>query len=268
MKPETHIYIFYALRLYGNWFEPRPDIDIFVKFKDGCEQTLSSHIDNDPRAPQPWHCHMFLRIINSLFKKTKTKTTTTTTTTTSTTHTHTKIKNKKPTKKKPTLSNHNVFRTWEEGFSRAFILIYCILLLMWKSLSVSRVWFCRQLEEEYIEYATKMEREASLSELSDSSTSLCPVCNKVDVVTSDDVSKNGPYVCADCGKVTCSACGVFDKSLTSNVRSLNTRTHKHTHTRFLHCLTCFCHWATRFCPHIITYLLPEQPFIKICLRHR
>ncbi|XP_041347327.1 protein piccolo-like [Gigantopelta aegis] len=76
----------------------------------------------------------------------------------------------------------------------------------------------RQLEEEYIEYATKMEREASLSELSDCSTSLCPVCNKVDVVASDDVSKSGPYVCADCGKVTCSTCGVFDNSLTSNAK--------------------------------------------------
>ncbi|XP_071081619.1 uncharacterized protein [Haliotis cracherodii] len=76
----------------------------------------------------------------------------------------------------------------------------------------------RNLEEEYIEYATRIEREASLSELSDSGCSLCPICNKNEIRLNEDGSREGPNVCVDCEKITCPGCGELNTSLTTKAQ--------------------------------------------------
>ncbi|BFZ10940.1 hypothetical protein BsWGS_13979 [Bradybaena similaris] len=71
----------------------------------------------------------------------------------------------------------------------------------------------RKLQEEYIELATKIEREASLTELSEAGVPLCPICSKAEVT--QDSSRPDMNVCIDCQKVTCVECGAYITPLTS-----------------------------------------------------
>ncbi|GFR86869.1 hypothetical protein ElyMa_002477900 [Elysia marginata] len=70
-----------------------------------------------------------------------------------------------------------------------------------------------QLEEDYIQLATQVERRSSgpgEQQVSANGLPLCPVCNKTEI----DVKALGPpaqlpAVCVDCKKTTCPKCGAF-----------------------------------------------------------
>ncbi|GFN88903.1 ribonucleases p/mrp subunit pop1 domain-containing protein [Plakobranchus ocellatus] len=78
-----------------------------------------------------------------------------------------------------------------------------------------------QLEEDYIQLATQVERRSSVSgeAVSADGLPLCPVCNKTEM----DVKSRGPgplpAVCVDCKKTTCPSCGAFAAPLPNKVRS-------------------------------------------------
>ncbi|CAG5117900.1 unnamed protein product, partial [Candidula unifasciata] len=72
-----------------------------------------------------------------------------------------------------------------------------------------------RLEEEYIDLATKIERDASLSELADTGVPLCPLCNKMELTLNQDGSRSSMNVCVDCEKMTCTRCGGYQTSVTT-----------------------------------------------------
>ncbi|KAI8763953.1 protein piccolo isoform X2, partial [Biomphalaria glabrata] len=54
-----------------------------------------------------------------------------------------------------------------------------------------------------------MEREASLSEMTESGSQLCPVCNKNHLPMNRDGTGSSMTVCVQCEQRTCRNCGAF-----------------------------------------------------------
>lgn len=83
--------------------------------------------------------------------------------------------------------------------------------------------FCRRLEEEYINFATKIEREASLTELSEEAGITCPICsrNQLPRPARSPMQPRSPLnVCVDCEKPTCQECGALHTSAATRVGNL------------------------------------------------
>ncbi|CAL1544923.1 unnamed protein product, partial [Lymnaea stagnalis] len=75
----------------------------------------------------------------------------------------------------------------------------------------------RKLEEDYIDFATKIERESSLSDMTEPGTAVCPVCNKSQLILNRDGTGSSMTVCVDCEKRTCADCGEYQTSLQTKV---------------------------------------------------
>ncbi|ESO91280.1 hypothetical protein LOTGIDRAFT_153709 [Lottia gigantea] len=97
-----------------------------------------------------------------------------------------------------------------------------------ESMNIIDRYIQRQLEEDYIEYATRIEREASLTDISEQGFLKCPICNKETICDAVDVNKppselnkTGTNICVDCEHLTCSKCGKFSVSLTTKVLSIS-----------------------------------------------
>ena len=95
--------------------------------------------------------------------------------------------------------------------------------------------FFRQLEEDYIQLATQVERRSSGSsdQVGASGLPLCPVCTKTEIDVKALAPGQLPAVCVDCKKTTCPSCGAFAPPLPNKVR-------RHVPVTLSHCLIICC----------------------------